>query len=428
MDSVDRKKIPDLHLIENIDYIRKEKITLSNGIPVFLLKAGNQDILRIELLFNAGNWEETAPLIASSTNAMLTEGTKTRTAETIAESFDFYGSYLHLNVDKDMASIVLYTLSKYLEKTLEIVSDIVQNSIFPERQFETYIQNKKQQFIEDQEKVRYLAQTGFLKSVFGQEHPYGKEISIKDFEQVTPDQLAGFHNKYYLSDSIRIIVAGKIGRGIEEIFERNFGKWDLRTAKVPVQVPVPDVPRNLTTIFLEKENAVQSAIRIGKQLFNKHHPDYHSMQVLNTVLGGFFGSRLMKNIREEKGYTYGIGSVIVSMHHAGCFIIASEAGTEVCRSAIKEIYKEIKILQQQLIPEEELNMVRNYLLGQVIRMFDGPFALAESFRSILEYGLDYSHYDNAIHTIKNITAKDLRDVANRYLDPESMTEIIAGKY
>jgi len=184
MDSVDRKKIPDLHLIENIDYIREEKITLSNGIPVFLLKAGNQDILRIELLFNAGNWVETAPLIASSTNAMLTEGTKTRTAETIAESFDFYGSYLHLSVDKDMASIVLYTLSKYLEKTLEIVSDIVRNSIFPERQFETYIQKKKQQFIEDQEKVRYLAQTGFLKSVFGQEHPYGKEISIKDFERL----------------------------------------------------------------------------------------------------------------------------------------------------------------------------------------------------------------------------------------------------
>ncbi|UCG27107.1 MAG: insulinase family protein [Bacteroidales bacterium] len=428
MDPVDRKKIPPLHLSERIDYIRDKKVTLSNGIPVYLINAGNQDILRIELLLSAGSWVEPGPLIASSTNDMLNEGTKTRTAEMIAESFDYYGSYLHLNANKDTAGVVLFTLSKYLEETLVIVADIIQNSTFPEREFATYIQKKKQQFVEEREKVRYLARTGFLRSIFGQLHPYGREILLEDFTTVTAKQLSEFHCKCYLSDSIKIIVTGKIPKGIETVFEKHFGDWDLETIETRVPEPIPVVPADPSNIFLEKENVVQSAIRIGKKLFNKHHPDYHGVQVLNTVLGGYFGSRLMRNIREEKGYTYGIGSAFISLHHAGFFTIASEVGTNVCRSAVKEIYKEIKILREQIIPEEELSMVRNYLLGQVIRMFDGPFALAESFRAILEYGLDYSHYDNAIRTIRNISAKDLRDLANRYLGPESMTEIVAGKY
>jgi predicted Zn-dependent peptidase len=189
---------------------------------------------------------------------------------------------------------------------------------------------------------------------------------------------------------------------------------------------VPDIDPGKALI--EKDKVYQSAIRIGKILFNKHHPDFLAMQILNTILGGYFGSRLMKNIRENKGYTYGIGSMIVSLHHSGYFVIASEVGKDVCRAALKEIYKEMKILRETTIPEDELTVVKHYLMGEVIRMFDGPFALAESLKAIVEYGLDYDYYDKTIETIKHTTARQLLDLANQYFAPGTFTEIVAGKY
>ena len=151
------------------------------------------------------------------------------------------------------------------------------------------------------------------------------------------------------------------------------------------------------------------------------------MLVLNTILGGYFGSRLMKNIREEKGYTYGISSHIISLHHSGYLTIVSEVGADVYKKAITEIYKEIKILREKPVPYDELTLVKNYLLGELLRMFDGPFALADSFRSILEYGLNYDFFNKGIDTVKNITPEEILSLARKYLNEESFTQVVAGR-
>jgi predicted Zn-dependent peptidase len=226
-----------------------------------------------------------------------------------------------------------------------------------------------------------------------------------------------------------ILVSGKIRKGMEKVFER---------IVVPGK-PIESIPFESTKSLsgnqkvgvqeiIPRKEVFQSAIRVGKELFNRHHTDYAGMQVLNTVLGGYFGSRLMKNIREDKGYTYGIGSMIISLHHSGYFVIASEVGTGVTKKAVKEVFVEINRLRNELIPENELSLVKNYIMGQIIRMFDGPFATADTIKSILEYGLDFDYYDRTIETIMGITAVELRDLANKYLKPETFTEIIAGKY
>jgi predicted Zn-dependent peptidase len=159
----------------------------------------------------------------------------------------------------------------------------------------------------------------------------------------------------------------------------------------------------------------------------KTHKDFHSLTVLNTILGGYFGSRLMTNIREDKGYTYGIGSGMIPLKKAGYFFISTEVGVEVCNKAIDEIYIEINRLRNESISEKELILVKNYMIGSFLRSIDGPFALANRFKSIMEYDLDYSYYDDYISTIKNIKASDLLNLANKYLDPNSMTEVVAGK-
>ncbi len=179
--------------------------------------------------------------------------------------------------------------------------------------------------------------------------------------------------------------------------------------------------------FLEKDDSVQSTIRIGRVLFNKMHKDYHAMKVLNTILGGYFGSRLMANIREDKGYTYGIGSRIVSMNNAGYMYIATEVGTKVCNDAVKEIYNEINKLRTELVSQEELNLVKNYMMGDFMRSADGPFALADKFKKIMFYGLSYSYYDDFVNTIKTITPEQIKTLANQYLNPDDLYELVVGK-
>jgi predicted Zn-dependent peptidase len=183
----------------------------------------------------------------------------------------------------------------------------------------------------------------------------------------------------------------------------------------------------LAAHFTAKDDALQSALRIGKATINKKHHDFLPFMVVNTIFGGYFGSRLMTNIREDKGYTYGIGSGLASLNHAGMFFIASEVGNEVTGKAIEQIFIEIEKLRNEPVKEEELSLVKNYLLGTFLRSADGPFALADLFKATLDYGLDMSYYDTFLHTVKNITIKDIQDIAVKYLQPDSMIRLVVGK-
>ena len=181
--------------------------------------------------------------------------------------------------------------------------------------------------------------------------------------------------------------------------------------------------KKVSFIYIEKENALQSAIRIGRIFPNKTHHDYFGLKILNTVLGGYFGSRLMKNIREDKGYTYGIGSGILSLKESGYFFISTEVGSDVTQLALNEIYKEIETIRTTPIPQEELDLVKNYLLGQLLSSCDGPFSMAAMFENANEYGLDYTHYNNYIACIKEISPTTLLELAVKYLNKSDLKEL-----
>ena len=179
--------------------------------------------------------------------------------------------------------------------------------------------------------------------------------------------------------------------------------------------------------YIEKGDALQSAIRLGKVAINRSHADFPGMQVLNTILGGYFGSRLMANIREDKGYTYGIGSALVSMKNAGYFFIASEVGADVCGSALDEIYKEINILKQDAVSTEELSLVRNYMLGSMLGSLENAMSHADKFKNIYFSGLGYDYYQNYIRTVKTINPEDLLGLASKYFNTDAFETVIVGK-
>ena len=155
--------------------------------------------------------------------------------------------------------------------------------------------------------------------------------------------------------------------------------------------------------------------------------EFFKLQILNTVFGGYFGSRLMSNIREDKGYTYGIGSAITSMEDAMFFFLSTEVGADVTNEALKEVYFELDRLRDELVSEEELVMVKNYMLGSMLKSSDGPFSMADKYKAVYFKGEDLSFYDRYISMVNNVTSEELLEVAKKYFDPEEMLEVVVGK-
>ena len=427
MQTIDRKVSPAFKTLEKIELIKATEKRLRNNIPVYSINAGTQELIKIEFLFAAGMYHQHLPLQAATVNAMLEEGTSKMTAAQIADAVDYYGAFLETSISQDHASVVLYTLNKHLKSTLPVVEQIIKDSSFPQHELDTHLQNKKQKFLVNSQKVANVARKRFAELVFGAKHPYGVNVKETDFDRIDQTLLKDFYSKFYRANSCQIILAGKIEDDVFTVLDEHFGGNDWvgnDNLKQPNALIASATEREQ---LIYKDDALQSAIRIGKVLFNKTHPDFQSMQVLNTVFGGYFGSRLMSNIREDKGYTYGIGSGIASLQHSGYFFISTEVGVDVCKNAINEIYFEMDRLREELVPESELELVKNYLLGTFLRSVDGPFAMADKFKGILEYNLSYDYFDKYIATIKAVSASQLRNLANTYFDKNSMIELVVGK-
>lgn len=425
---LDRKTAPTYVTIDKVDVMQVEKNQLSNGIPFFSLSAGSQEITKLEFIFRAGMYQQQETLVASATNSMMELGTKSYTANELSDGIDFYGSFLELSVEQDFANVTIYSLNKHLENTLRYLEEILKYPVFPEHEFETYMANKKQKYFINSQKVSVLARRKFVELLYGEQHPYGKNVLESDFDRLKIQDLKNFFNQHYNAGQCTILASGKLPENIIAIVETFFGKkvWPSSSNVVEQKQHLITTTNNPKT-FIQKEDAVQSAIRIGRVLFNKTHPDYFKFQILNTVLGGYFGSRLMANIREDKGYTYGIGSGLTNLVHSGYFFISTEVGAEVTQLAIDEVYFELKRLREDLIDTSELDTVRNYVLGHFLRSVDGPFSLASKFKNIWEYGLDYSFYDNYFYAVKTVNPKDLRDLANQYFQEKDLIECVAGK-
>lgn len=417
---------PEFKTVDKIEIIKASKITLDNNVNTYEINAGSQDLIKLELVFAAGSRFQEKPLLAYAVNSLLLEGTAEYTSEQIADLTDYYGAFLQTDVDKDFASVTLYSLNKHLAKVLPLLKSVVTEAVFPIQEIETFIQNEKQRFLVDEKKVSSIARKQFNEMLFGSSHPYGYNVKINDFDNLSRESILEFYNQFYHAGNCTIIAAGKISP-VEQNFITSYFGNNFQIKSSPNYLPKTIQSTNENKKLVFRDDAVQSAIRIGRPLFNKTHPDYFGMQVLNTVLGGYFGSRLMANIREDKGYTYGIGSGLLSMKEAGAFFISTEVGVEVCNDAINEIYLEISRLREELIPDEELQLVKNFMMGVFLKNVDGPFALADRLKSLLEYDFGYDFFDKYILTIKSITPVQLRELAIKYLNEDDLMELVVGK-
>lgn len=422
--TIDRKLPPRIKDAIEFDLKLKpcEKATLANGANVYAVNAGAEDVLVIEWVFYAGNWFEKKNLVAATANFMLKNGTSTKNAFQLNEHFEYYGSHLNRSCQNETATITLHCLSKHLEVLLPVVRELITDSIFPEEELATYKQNMQQRLRVNLKKCDFVAGRLIDTYLYGEEHPYGRYTRFEDFDALNREEITAFYKEYYQKGKLTIFTAGKLPSTMFTLLDKYFGDLPMQASTKVAIASQPMAEKKYRVI--NDPQGVQGAIRMGTQFPNRHHPDFLKAQVLNSVFGGFFGSRLMSNIREEKGYTYGIHSYLENHVQQSAWVISTEAGRDVCEPAIVEIYKEMEILRNEPVDAEELLLVRNYMIGSILGDLDGPFHIINRWKNIILNDLDESFFYQQIETIKTVSAEYLQALANKYLQPENFYELV----
>lgn len=425
---IDRRKRPDIRPIERIDIQEPQTQIMPNGIPLHVIHAGNEEVVRMDLLIHAGIWHQDKPLQALFTNRMLREGTMQMDSAKISERLDYYGAWVELTATMNCNILTLYSLNKYFRQTLAIVGSMIKEPIFPEKELRVTLNTNKQQFLVNERKVKIMAHRAFSKNLFGEEHPCGKFAKAKDYDELTSAGLKEFYDKHYHSDNCSIYLSGKVNETIIASIENEFGTqtWGTLKPRIPLEVlPVNPTPEK--TLFVEQPTAIQSALRMGNISISQNNKDFGKLRVLTTLLGGYFGSRLMNNIREDKGYTYGIAANLMAYPHQSVLAIQTETANEFVEAIVKETYMEMERLQNEPVGQQELDMVKNYMLGEICRNYEGAFSLADAWIFLETAGLEKEFHVRTLADIQEITKEELLDLAQKYLMPHRLTEVVAGK-
>ncbi len=398
--------------------------SLKNGVNVYEVNAGAQDVFQLEFIFAAGNVNEKKRNVAAVTNSLLKNGTKSKSAFEINEHFEFYGVYCNRACFNENSVISLSGLSKHLAAVLPLVKEMITEASFPEEELAIYKQNAKQRLSVGLRKSDFVASRLIDAYVYGEQHPYGSYTNVEDIEHLTIADLKAYYNTYYLNGSCSVFVSGKAPANTFDLLNDLFGTLPLRNLSYqPTTEPYNSAGEKKHRI-INDENGVQGSIRLARPFPNRHHPDFQEALVLNAIFGGYFGSRLMSNIREDKGYTYGIHSYVQNHIGQSAWLISTEAGKDVCEATVSEIYKEMKILREELVDEEELMLVRNYMLGIILGDLDGPFQIMGRWKNILLNDLNESYFYSSIEVIKNITAEQIQKLAQKYLQENDFYELI----
>lgn len=422
---LDRSIAPDFKVINSIHLPETKSQTLDNGIKLHVINIGEQPVVRLECIFEAGNWQEEYAGASFFSIKMLAEGTENLSSSEISEAFDRIGAFIDLNHSSDRTGIVVYCLSRFLPEVLPLVQELIQKAIFPEKELEELRNITQQNLKVNKEKTAYLASVELRAGLFGSDHPYGKTQNETDIESVKLEHIKSHFDRYIKNGKFTIVLAGQVEDKDVNIVKEYLGLYHAGNESAVV-TPESQVDYAGKQILVEKQDSVQSSIRIGRRLFTRHHPDYFKMLVTNEILGGYFGSRLMKNIREEKGLTYGISSNLITLRHGGYFMIGTDVKKEFTQQTIDEIKKEIYRLQTELVEDDELQTVKNFMAGEFAGSLNTAFEVADRRKILLLDGLPADFFNRYIDQIHATTSEDIMEMANTYLRPDEMLEVVVG--
>ncbi len=418
---LDRKAPPRFQKSNSFSLVKPEKITLPNGLVTTVVPGGEQEVVKVEFIFKAGKWQEQQAGVSYFTANLLQKGTATKSSFQISSELDQYGVHLEVSPGYDFISITLYGLTKNMDRFIALIYELITEPSFSALELQQakdiYIQGLKINL----EKTSYLASRQLRQSLFGSHHPYGRDAEVEDIQKIQRAQVAAFHLEHF--KDFEIICSGKVTDPLIRKLTTTFD--ELAVSKATNRIIEREDVKQVTS-FVEKENTVQSSIRLGKKSIPRLHADYPVLLLLNHILGGYFGSRLMKNVREEKGLTYGIYSSVTTLKHDSFLSIGADVNKENRELTIQEIKSELKKLQTHLIGKEELETSKNHFIGSLQSEITTPFAHADKIKNIILYALPADFYQVLLNTIDSLTENELREAALKYFSEDSFSVVAVG--
>jgi len=422
--SVDRSKAPQFSLPTEFALPAPQQFKLGSGSPVFYFPTPGIDAVKLEVIGNSSRslLPNSHALIPSFTLQMLQEGTAKLTAQQLAEFFDYHGAEVYPTLSYTQEGLSLICIKKHLPTILPIFLSLFSEARFPE---ENLAKRKSQRALSlklDQEKPSSRAGQLFKKGLFGPNHPFGQEITEAHISEITPALLQAYYQDHLWKDCSLFLSGDFKAQELEQLLA-TLNQLPLKQGAKKEGLPAPTSTPSLVE---DRADAVQSSIRLGAWSIPKHHEDFPALAVFNTLLGGYFGSRLVKNIREDKGHTYGIHSTLVELDQYAYWVIAADVKKAHQEEVFEEIDKEIQILRTVLASSEEVEILRNYLIGQLFTKFSSPFDLIDQFKGVYYAGLDFSYYEKRFETLKKFTAEDLLAIGNRYFSSSDRVQVRVG--
>jgi zinc protease len=418
---IDRTITPEIKEISELSFVQAKIYQISPNLSLHLMDAVPNDTARLELFFDAGIARGDKGT-SSFVSGMLFSGNKDLSSNEIHHQLDYLGAFHESGLSSENSVLGFYALRENFPELIKVIKKAFNGMTVEDDELNEMIADKKQNFQVNMQKTRFLAQREFQKRLFSTAPEYGQVAEEEFYENVDRKELIRFFQKNYLKGLNKISLVGAFDEEFIQMVINTFKDWAIDEKPQFIS----EVQNEIGQFNIEKDDAMQSAIRIGKILFNKKHEDFIDFQILNTVLGDYFGSRLMSNIREDKGYTYGIGSLMAEYRDFGYFMIATEVAKEFKEATLIEVEKEIKILQTELVAEEELGLIKNYLLGQMLKGADGPYSMIDMHLAVELHDKNFDYYNDVLSSIRNITPERIRELAQKHLNWDEMTIVTAG--
>lgn len=418
---INRALVPDTIIPSVLPKISFATHVLPNGVQLYESKV-NEELVRISFYFKCGSLYSSKKGVVSALSKLLFSGTSTKNAYTIQEELDFYGAYADIDTGYEHVSLTLFCVNHLVDKTLRFLVDVLHDIQIPEEEFNLYKSKNIEKLKVNQQKTSFHARRLFMQSLYGSEHPYGRSMEAQDYENLNLSDVQSYYNESFVGSLDHIITNTPLPKELHAIL----GKFCRHTTKSVFHVS--SIKESEKIIQHPFDDAVQASLFLGMPCLTRHDADYPAWSLLITLFGGYFGSRLMKNIREDKGYTYGIGAGTHHLPDRAYLSIRSDVKNEVKEECVEEIYKEIARLKEEMISEHELNTVKNYMLGAVQRSFDGSLSLCDRFKTLIDHNLDLDYYHSYTQSTLTLRAEDLQKTAINYLDTNKLHVISVGTF
>ena len=408
-----------------------QKRALSNGLPVWIVEQHEVPLVQVDLVVEAGSGDDPSGRfgVASLAAAMLDEGAGAKSALEIADEIEFLGAVLNTSSSFDASGVRLNVPRARLEDALPVMADVALRPAFPQQELERLRQERLTALLQARDDPASIGPLAFSRVLYGPQHRYGTsalgtEATLKAF---TTEDLRAFHATFYVPSNATLVVAGDVtADAVIPLLEKHFGSW--RQAGPPARrapVPAAAQPEGAQIYIVDVPRAEQSVIRIGWVGVSRSTPDYFALQVLNTVLGGSFTSRLNQNLRERNGYTYGASSGFDMRLSAGPFSARANVQTDKTADALREFFNELRAIAKP-IPPEELDKAKSFVALGFPSAFETIGDLSSQLEDLIVYDLPDAYYENYVDNIRSVTAEEVRKAAATYIQPDRFAIVVVG--